>query len=227
MRRFLLLRFLLSLELGSNLLYLLLTLAFLHLLPKQITYQYLNRKARRSRNISVIVVFYKCIYFFPACLFLTALNIQQNHVITPSTSLAAEAPHRAAWPGWHILAGPSVRWAGSARDGISHTHCRQHRELCLRLGRRQMQRPLYRNAWRGKSYIRRAEMHFVVRIVSSWRAGIEGRRTPQLQWLLPEVSPVLFFLWVPREILLPSPWSAVPPLLCHTSFLPSQRLAPL
>lgn len=64
MRRFLPLRFLLSLELGRNLLYLLLTLALLHLLTKQITYQHLNRKARRSRNVSVIVVFLKVYLFF-------------------------------------------------------------------------------------------------------------------------------------------------------------------
>lgn len=64
MRRFLLLRFLLSLELGSNLLYLLLTLALLHLLPEQITYQHLNRKARRSGNVSVTVVFFKVYLFF-------------------------------------------------------------------------------------------------------------------------------------------------------------------
>lgn len=60
------LKFLLSLELGSNSLCSLLTLAPLLPPPKQITYPYLNRKARRSGDVFVIVVFSKCIYFFPS-----------------------------------------------------------------------------------------------------------------------------------------------------------------
>ena len=35
-------------------------------------------------------------------------------------------------------------------------------------------------------------LHVMVGVFSSWRDGTGGRRTPQLQWLLSEVSPVLF-----------------------------------
>lgn len=89
-----------------------------------------------------------------------------------------------------------------------------------------MQHPLYRNAWREKSYVHRAELHFMVGIVSSWRAGAEGRRTSQLQWLLPEVSPVLFFSLGPKHILGNSPTLTVvccsSPSLSHKFFVISK-----
>lgn len=63
------LRFLLSLELRSHLLCSLLTLALLFPPPtQQITYQYFNRKAKRSGNVFVTEVFCGFIFFL-ACLF--------------------------------------------------------------------------------------------------------------------------------------------------------------
>lgn len=132
------------------------------------------------------------LFFSPACLFLTALNTQQNCLIAPSPGIAVEAPCRAVRPG---LAVCSVAAAGL---GVQRALSAQ-RELPPHLGQPHMQPLLHRNTRRGKSYIRRAERHFVVGIISSWRGGVEGRRTPQMQWLLSEASPVLFFLQERRD----------------------------
>ena len=150
--------------------------------PKQITYQYLNRKARRSGNIFVIVVFCKSIYFFfPVCLFLTALNSQQNHVIAPSPGLAAEAPHRAARPGWQRPRLQQGRaFTGLARSGTaSPTPIAASSESCVH------------NWDSGRCSIFHTEepeggspTFAAPRCISwsvsfpAWRVGVEGRRTP-------------------------------------------------
>lgn len=91
----------LSLELRTHLLCSLLTLALLFPTPTQeISYQYLNRKAKRSGNVAIIEIFCKCIYFVPACLFSTALNTKHDHIIALSPNLGAGAPCRAARLCW-------------------------------------------------------------------------------------------------------------------------------
>lgn len=134
------LRFLLSLELGSNLLCSLFTLSLLPP-PKQITYQYLNRKAGKSGNFFVVTVFCECIWFFPSMFIFNwfkhsakSRNCSQPWPRGRGTSQGGEAGLAAST----AAAGVSAHRGRSAWDSISHTNCHQQRELWPHLGQRQM-----------------------------------------------------------------------------------------
>lgn len=130
---------------------------------------------------------------FTACLFLTALNAQQNRIIDTSPGCAAKAPRRAAQPGSECALLQRNRCSkGSLGTGLPHRHTSLPAARAVSTsGTAADAAPSAQRcclfACRGKSDFCHAQMCFVVSITSSWKVSVEGERTALSEQLLSKV----------------------------------------